>query len=30
VDAAARLCDPIFEDISEGGGMYKDYQAVDW
>lgn len=34
VDAAARICDPIFSAISSGetahGGFYKDYQRTTW
>ncbi|HVU68742.1 MAG TPA: SDR family NAD(P)-dependent oxidoreductase [Ktedonobacteraceae bacterium] len=34
VDAAARICDPIFTSIASGvfssGGFYKDYQPTSW
>lgn len=34
VDAAARICDPIFDGISTGNHVYgrflKDYRPVDW
>jgi NAD(P)-dependent dehydrogenase (short-subunit alcohol dehydrogenase family) len=34
VDAAARICDPIFASITSGatpsGGFYKDYQLTSW
>ncbi len=29
-DAAARLCDPIFENATLHGKMLKDYQEVNW
>ncbi|BAY21642.1 short chain dehydrogenase/reductase family oxidoreductase [Calothrix sp. NIES-2100] len=34
IDAAARICDPIYQGINEGknpfGKLFKDYMEIDW